>query len=238
MILDIHTHHPAPQSEAVISMTPSQFADYLAAIPNLQSPSGILNLQSPSGSPNRFSLGFHPWEALPSPDDWRVLEELAKRPEVVAIGECGFDKAHDAARTIHEGKPSVPFAFKMLAFRRHFELSERLHKPMILHCVKADDIILVLKRELQPTQPWVIHGFRGKPQAAEQLMRAGILLSFGEKFNEETLRLVGPDRLISETDESPLSIEEIIGLQSAALQVDFEELKAKIAANISAVIKI
>ena len=60
-----------------------------------------------------------------------------------------------------------------------------------------------------PSQKWIVHGFRGKPQLAGQLLKAGIDLSFGEKFNPESIQITPIERLFIETDESAMPIERI-----------------------------
>ena len=105
-------------------------------------------------------------------------------------------------------------------FKRHVELSESLRKPLVIHDVKGHDIIAGARRDLAPTQPWVIHGFRRKPEVAEMLLRAGCYLSFGEQFNADTLRATPEDRILAETDESPLDITEVIASLSAAYGKD------------------
>lgn len=148
-----------------------------------------------------YSIGLHPWDT--AGEDLPLLrqhiERLAERPQVVAIGEAGIDTLRGA-----------PMFRQLQEFKWQSELSERLGKPMIIHAVKADDIICGLRRDLSPTLPWAIHGYRGKPSAAAQLLKAGCYISFGEKFNPETLLAVPDNRILAETDESPLSIQEII----------------------------
>lgn len=81
---------------------------------------------------------------------------------------------------------------------------------MILHVVKAFPEIMALRKSLKPTQQWIIHGFRGKPQLAESLLRAGFDISLGEHFNPASAAIIPPSRLFAETDESLLPIEEIV----------------------------
>lgn len=146
-----------------------------------------------------YSIGIHPWNAGDTdPDTFQILDSLVAMPCVVAIGECGIDNARD-----------TPLFRQMLAFRHCVELSEKYTKPLIIHCVRAHDIILGLHRDLHPTQAWIIHGFRQKPTIAKMLTDAGIYLSFGEKFNPESLMSCPKDRLLAETDESSLSIDRI-----------------------------
>ena len=138
-----------------------------------------------------YSVGIHPW--------WTTevnIEELIKglnhwatHPQVVRIGECGFDKIKGANETVQTN-----------VFLHHVELSERLEKPLTIHCVRAFDRILMLRKQLRPTQPWVIHGFRGKPELAQQLLAAGFDLSFGSHFNTDAFNCCPPERRFTETD--------------------------------------
>ena len=80
---------------------------------------------------------------------------------------------------------------------------------MNTNTVKSTEDIIRIKKELNPHQLWIIHGFRGKKETAEQLLGHGIALSFGEHFNEETVRVVPAQLLYTESDESNLNIDEI-----------------------------
>lgn len=191
MILDIHTHKPAPYPEGIVNLP-------LHAV-------SLLADQS-------YSCGIHPWDSNQgnsTEDLFALLRERAADRRVVAIGECGVD--------LIKGGP----LFQQLnIFRKQIELSEELCKPLIIHCVKATDIMLGLKRDIRPQQPWIIHGFRGKPESAKQLTDKGFYLSFGEKFNAETVAMMPSELLLAETDESILSITEIIGQLSVAANRD------------------
>lgn len=195
-ILDIHTHHAAPQPQGVVALCIS----------------GENRNPEIDGS-QRYSVGIHPWDTPLSADydrEWETVEKLASQPEIVAIGECGIDLTPKGG----------PLFRQLQVFRRHVELSERLRKPVVIHDVKAHDVIVGARRDLKPTQPWAIHGFRGKPQVAEMLVRAGCMLSFGAEFNPATLKAVPPETILAETDESPLDITEIIARLSAAYGSD------------------
>ena len=75
-------------------------------------------------------------------------------------------------------------------FKGQIELSEREEKPLIIHCVKAIDGLLRLRRDLHPKMPWMFHGFRGKPQQLRSLLAAGFYVSFGFHYNEESLSII------------------------------------------------
>ena len=95
-------------------------------------------------------------------------------------------------------------------FVQQIGLSEEFEKPLIIHCVKALDRLLQLRKELRPTQSWMFHGFRGKPQQLRSLLDAGFFVSFGFQHNEESLRICPIDRLLLETDDEEVrSIEEL-----------------------------
>ncbi|MDE5795789.1 MAG: TatD family hydrolase [Muribaculaceae bacterium] len=202
-LLDIHTHHPAPQPQAVISVSPRDFSPVEGQL---------------------YSVGLHPWGGVPSPEDLTLLDEPAAHPQVVAIGECGIDPLKGA-----------PMFRQLLTFRHHVELSEQLHKPLIIHEVKAHDVITGLRRDLAPVMPWAIHGFRGKPTVAEMLLKAGLWLSFGIRFNPEALAIVPYDRLLAETDEAPVEITKVIAALSQAAGI---ELTDNIAASTAAFLNI
>lgn len=168
-----------------------------------------------------YSVGIHPWESMQAPSAEIIadLERVAALPCVAAIGECGYDAL--------KGGP----AFRQLQlFKKHVEISEASGKPMVIHDVKGHDIIIGLRRDLAPKQKWAVHGMRNNANVAGMLLGAGLWISFGEKFNRDALKMVlqeWPERLLAETDESSLRIEEIIANLSAAAGRDLTELIEK-----------
>lgn len=150
-------------------------------------------------SGKRYSVGVHPYSLCrENTPDLERLKADAAHPEVVAIGETGIDRL--------KGGP-VDRQIEVLMV--HAELSERLEKPLILHIVKGFPEIIALRRGMKPRQRWIIHGFRGKPELARELLRHGFDLSLGERFNPESAALIPDDRLWVETDTSTLPIDEI-----------------------------
>ncbi|MBO4550274.1 MAG: TatD family hydrolase, partial [Bacteroidaceae bacterium] len=116
----------------------------------------------------------------------------------LAIGECGLDAVRGPSMDIQEE-----------VFLRQVALSEELGKPLVIHCVKAIDRLLLLRRQQHPTMPWMFHGFRGKPQQLRSLIDAGFYVSFGFNHNEESLCLCPIERMMLETDECLSSIVEL-----------------------------
>lgn len=138
-----------------------------------------------------FSVGIHPWSTVEHIDaaTWDALEKLAADSRVVAIGEAGLDK--------HRGGSQ---AYQEEVFLRHVQLSEKLRKPLVIHCVSRYGRMLELRQNLNPTQLWIIHGFSGKPELARQLVAAGFGISLGHRAAPALAATVPPNRLFHETD--------------------------------------
>ena len=203
--IDIHTHRPpSVPGEAIVCCPPGDF-------------------HPQEGS--WYSIGIHPWRLEDS--DWEKaaslarFESLVRHPQVLAVGEAGLDRLAQA-----------PLPLQTDLFRRQTLLAETVGKPLIIHAVKAQAELIALKRELQPAMPWVIHGFRGKPQMAESLSRHGFHLSFGEKYQPESLRITPADRLFLETDESTVPIADIYARAAATRGITAEKLRLSVEQNV------
>ena len=154
----------------------------------------------------RDTWGIHPWESLPRPLQKKgELRHSAVPPSfggegggILAIGECGLDALRGPSMEIQEQ-----------VFLQQIALSEELKKPLIIHCVKALDRLLQLHKEQKPAMPWMLHGFRGKPQQLRSLLDAGFYVSFGFACNEESLCLCPLGRMMLETDDRVGSIVEL-----------------------------
>ena len=176
---DIHSHNRIPADDRVISL------DYDSDVP----------------SEGYYSIGIHPWRTAEIDSLYDLMYSLAakaSKENVVAIGETGLDRLRGA-----------DMMWQIELFTAQARLAEQIDKPLVIHCVKAFDVLMALKKKLKPRQTWVVHGFRGKPETARQLLDAGISSSFGEKFNPEALRIVDDKRLYTETDESQADIDSI-----------------------------
>ena len=160
-----------------------------------------------------YSVGIHPWQVGRATDaDFDRLAECATSGNVLMIGECGIDKLRGG---------DLPMQMSVL--ERHIALSEQVGKPLVLHCVRASNELCRLRRQLRPSMPWIVHGFRGNARVASQLLDAGFYLSYGERFNPEALAITPADRLLAETDESLLPIDEIYRRLAASRQIEVDE---------------
>ena len=167
-------------------------------------PHSIINTDLYSFNPQNgqyYSIGLHPWDVnhCDINGTMTIVAQYASHPSVVAIGETGIDLPKGGA--LHQ---------QMDIFMQHINISEKSGKPLIIHCVKAHDIISQIRKRISPKQDWIIHGFRNKPSIAKILLDAGCYLSYGERFNPESLLITPDDRILAETDTSDCKISQII----------------------------
>lgn len=146
-----------------------------------------------------LSVGIHPWEIDNyTENDLELLQEVAANNNVKLIGECGLDK-----------NISTSYEWQLNFFKKQIAISEKLQKPLIIHCVGYYNELFQLRNKLKPTQQWIIHSFRGKPQLASQALKLGFDLSYGEKYNTDSVKITPLKNLFIETDESQIHIEKI-----------------------------
>lgn len=175
---DFHTHDTqAPAGRAVVSMPREWLMEPRLFVPR----KGVL-----------YAAGIHPWWTDRAGEVERMfaaLPALLQCPQVVAVGECGLDTLRGA-----------PIEAQTAVFRRQIALAETFALPVTLHVVHAYDRLLRLHKELRPSTEWTVHGFRGRPALARQLLAAGMSLSFGTHYNAEAFALTPPERRRRETD--------------------------------------
>ncbi len=166
-----------------------------------------------------YSVGLHPWDL--DINSMPTIQKYAEKQEVIAIGETGLDKP--------KTKNPEEFILQQEFFKAHAELSETTKKPLIIHCVKAWDELLDIKKDVKPSMPWIIHGFRGKEIQAIQLINAGFHLSFGAHYNRAALETAWENgRLFAETDDGNRSIQLIYRQIAQDLNIKEEALSEKI----------
>ena len=175
-----------------------------------------------------YSVGIHPWQAARAAEaDFDRLAECATSGNVLMIGECGIDKLRGG---------DLPMQMSVL--ERHIALSEQVCKPLVLHCVRASNELCRLRRQLRPSMPWIVHGFRGNARVESQLLDAGFYLSYGERFNPEALAITPADRLLAETDESLLPIDEIYRRRAASRQIEVDEFVRNVEEVVKELLKV
>ncbi len=214
---DIHTHKKIDAS----------IADDCIIIHNL-SQDEMQNSIDVSTANQYYSCAIHPWDVATSSITMADVHRLALSiSKIVAIGECGLDKLID-----------TPLKMQVEVFEKHIELAEKLEKPLIIHCVKAWDELLQLHKKHKPKQAWILHGYRGGAKQAGQLMKFGFYFSLGEFFNDETLKLVYPEHILLETDESCINIQGVYGRVSSILAFNMDQIGETVEQNVNRLFKL
>jgi TatD DNase family protein len=154
------------------------------------------------------------------------LSTLSRQPNIALIGECGLDKTID-----------IPMNFQNEVFERQLLLAETVGKPVIVHCVKAFNEVVALKRKLKPSVPWVIHGFNNNANVLKTLIDNDLYISMGAallRSNSNAAKLIRnipPERLFLETDAKPVSIKAVYAVASEHLKMSSEQLRRNIYQN-------
>ncbi|MBO4800642.1 MAG: TatD family hydrolase [Bacteroidaceae bacterium] len=166
------------------------------------------------------SAGLHPWHLKEDwPSELAILENRLQENPTLFVGECGLDRLCD-----------TPYDRQQAAFEAQITLSERYERPLVLHCVKSLDDVLRLKHGTR--QPWIWHGFRGKPQQLRQLLQHDFYISFGFRHNPESLKACPLNRLFLETDDDPRPIASLYSTVAQLLSITPENLNAQLWKNL------
>lgn len=177
------------------------------------------------------SVGIHPHHAreflisnyqflnksqIPNPkiqDLIKELEELARHPKVVAIGEVGLDY-HNYIISKYSiiNDPKGRMILKNLQKRllgMQVEIAKKLDKPLILHSREAGEEVLDTIEHFSKSDgvmpKGVFHCFDGDENYAKKILRAGLYISFTGnvtfvKDRARAAQKVPLDRLLLETD--------------------------------------
>ncbi len=181
-----------------------------------------------------FSVGLHPWYVHPQlwNNDFNAYEEHLTDENVIAIGECGLD-------WLSSTKPDL----QKVVFSKHLHWAEKYNKPLIIHCVKAYNEIMAMCKKANLKQACIIHGYNNNLKIAEQLIKAGFYISFGEALLEnnsnaaQAIKITPVEKIFLETDDKDVKIEVIYKRAGELLNMNLEDLKQQIEANFEVVFK-
>ena len=162
--------------------------------------------------------GVHPWDA----EKGCMLPEFR---ECDIIGETGLDFAREVDKAAQER-----------LFRAQLETAEKLHKPVVLHVVRAFEPTIKILADYN-IEGIVFHGFMGSEQQAKEALRRGYYLSFGERSlrsskTRQAIVATPLDRLFCETDDNAsLNIADIYTEVAEIKGVALAELERNIYEN-------
>lgn len=145
-----------------------------------------------------LSFGIHPQN--PDPAMLPFLERLVEEHRIAAIGECGLDFFTPEFRVTRADQERVWDAQRSIAIAAGL--------PLILHGRKAMAEFFTVSGELARLPAVVFHGWGGSVVEARSFIDRGVRSYFsvgkallrGHRNLRETVRMIGAEHLLSETD--------------------------------------
>ncbi len=146
-------------------------------------------------------VGVHPHDVAkmnPGDADLKALEELARDPKVVAIGEVGLDYYYEHS----------PKEIQQARLRDFIALAKKTAKPLVIHCRDAfEDCFRIFDEEGAWEAGGVFHCFTGDAKTAAFIAEKDFYVSFSgivtfKKATDlhEAAKTVRADRFLIETD--------------------------------------
>ncbi len=175
-----------------------------------------------------YSVGFHPYN-VGKVNEQETLDRVRKaveHPRVLAIGEIGLDKSIE-----------VPMEDQVRIFEKQVKIAESANLPVILHVVRSFNEIVGFMKAQQPVVSMIIHGYNGSAEMADELVKAGFLISFGEAISREhskiieALQKVPVEMMFLETDEGDMDIRELYQFAAEVKGVSVDHLRVQIFEN-------
>lgn len=128
-----------------------------------------------------------------------ALRQLARRPGIVALGECGLDYYRNFS----------PREAQIAAFRSQLELAVELQLPVFLHQRDAHADFMAVLREFRPQlRDGVAHCFTGQGNELEDYLALGLAVGITGWICDERrgrhllplMKMIPAERLMIETD--------------------------------------
>jgi TatD DNase family protein len=152
------------------------------------------------------TVGIHPHEAkLATEAAFAELEQLAKRPRVIAWGEIGLDYFYDHS----------PRDLQQQVFVKQMELARAAKLPIVIHCRPSDGgddawqdcLGLISQHWASSGMGGVLHCFTGTWAHAKRALDLGFMISFAGNITfpkaqqiRDAAKEVPLDRMLIETD--------------------------------------
>jgi TatD DNase family protein len=217
MFVDSHAHLDGKQFQAdreqVIARAREAGVETIVAIGNGDGP-GTLDCGIQLAAKHDFmyaTVGIHPHEAkLAREATFAELEQLAKKPKVIAWGEIGLDYFYrHSAREVQQQ-----------VFVRQMELARAAELPIVIHCRPSENsedgwedcLSLIDSHWRSSGLGGILHCFTGNWTHAERALDMGFMISFAGNVTfpkaqqiQDVARQIPLDRLLIETDSPYLA---------------------------------
>ena len=216
MLINLHTHHLSTNSKHTVLDVYNQYPwDFVA-------------------HDSYYSIGIHPVFILQSniPHDLDVIQHHLNNPQCLAIGEIGLDKLCN-----------IDFNLQVEIFKQQLAIAEHHQIPVILHCVRAYQEILMIRKQMQLTIPFIFHGFNKNLNLAQQITTNRCILSFGKNllYNTNLQSIfagLSDDEFFLENDGSEIPIEEIYQKAAEVRGTTVEDIEQVVLSNFESVFKL
>lgn len=184
---------------------------------------------------NFYSVGLHPWHIGTKNENneaLQMVEDALEFDHVIFVGEAGLDKINGG-----------DFIEQLRVFEAQAVIAEEYEYPLIVHCVKALNEVIELRRKLKPAMPWILHGYNGSIEITKQLMGKGFLFSFGKNLFRNNSKAVKSfqylplEKIFLETDELDLSIHKIYEQAAVLKELPLETIKQALWRNFNQIEK-
>jgi TatD DNase family protein len=166
--------------------------DFIRVYENLKSASNVYH-----------AVGVSPSEVQNPGKNWiQTIEQSAKSPRVVAIGEIGLDYY----RKFGDKKSQIEL------FITQLDLASKLNLPVIIHNRDAGKDVLDILKDRLPPKGGVLHCYSENAEYAERALELNLYFSFAGNLTyrnaknlHETIEVLPIDRILIES-ESPFMV--------------------------------
>lgn len=204
MLIDSHVNLHAPQydedRDAVIARAREAGIGLMVTICDKVSSFEAVHAIAMAEPDIWCTVGTHPHEAKEDPDlAVETLIELAKRPKVIGIGECGLDFHYDLS----------PRDVQAKVFRVHAAAARATGLPLVVHTREADETMAEILEDEHARGAFKIlmHCYTSGPKLAARAAALGAWFSISgiATFKaadgvRDLIRDMPADRIIVETD--------------------------------------
>jgi len=155
------------------------------------------------------SVGIHPWYA----DDYSLenhskLQEMASKPDVVAISEIGLDYGGRMNKNWERSSEVIDPDIQRATLRGQIELAKELGLPVLIHDrAHGEEVLDIIKETGINKIGAAIHGHTKGSEYSKRAVSLGVYLSIGRSIlrdgNEELKKAVKKipiEYILTETD--------------------------------------
>ncbi|MBL3657148.1 TatD family hydrolase [Fulvivirga sediminis] len=174
-----------------------------------------------------YTVGMHPWWTERPIDELQKqeLKQWLRDERCLAMGEMGLDNLKGPDMTK-----------QMDILRSQLALAQELNKAVIIHCVRAYDQLIHIKKEFPKIKKWCVHGYGRHAILAQQLIDQGFYLSIMPTVKPERYESLFHElphgKLFLETDSMPnVSIKNVYSQLSKITGIDEIDLCRQMNSN-------